>query len=460
MANMLKKGLAIFLAVLLVAVVAACGNSGSNNTSSSTASNAGANNTSNEKSDDTKASDSLEKVALNMWIWHPSPEVWEPIQAAFHEKYPNIEVNVSVYPSLDYQQKAPIALTTGEEIDIVGVQATAFAAQIEPYLEPMEGLMTEYVGSDWESKYSASSIEQAKKITKEFVTAPVGSAGAMVVYYNMGMLKELGLDAPQNYEDLKNIAKVIKEKKPDVMPISLGGREGWVLDEIVLSLLGQQTDQYNQIRYNNASFDTPQYAQAVKDLKQMFDDGVITEDVMDLDYSRSLEIFSKGHAAMFVQGTWESHLLSGPIRTQKQIALEDVGLMAFPSVSGDGTPSIRSFIDIGLGINKSSKHKKEAMDFVRFMTIEEGADMLGDQFIVVPSKTGYTPKVENLTTEEAKASYQRMVDLVQNPSADRNNMSALSGFIGSELQKLILSGQDVETTIDNVQAEFETGKYN
>lgn len=94
------------------------------------------------------------------------------------------------------------------------------------------------------------------------------------------------------------------------------------------------------------------------------------------------------------------------------------------------------------------------------MTIEEGADMLGDQFIVVPSKIGYTPKEGNLTTEEAKASNQRMVDLVQNPSADRNNMSALSGFIGSELQKLILSGQDVDTTIDNVQSEFETGKYN
>lgn len=111
MTKMLKKGLAIFLVVLMVAMVAACGNSGSNNTSSNTANNAGTNTVSKTKSDETKASDSAEKVTLNMWTWQPSPEVWKPILIAFHEKYPNIEVNVSVYPSLDYQQKAPIALT-------------------------------------------------------------------------------------------------------------------------------------------------------------------------------------------------------------------------------------------------------------------------------------------------------------------------------------------------------------
>ncbi|CAM3717292.1 ABC transporter substrate-binding protein [Marinicrinis lubricantis] len=448
MNQMVKRSLAVLLAVFMVVMAAACGNN--DNNSGNNANSSG----------NSEAAGSEEKVSLNMWTWHPSPEVWEPILNKFYEKYPNIKVNVSVYPSLDYQQKVPIALTTGEDIDIVGVQATAFAAQIEPYLEPMDGLMKEYVGADWETKYDASSIEQARKITEEFVTAPVGSAGAMVIYYNMGILKELGLEAPQTYEDLKEIASVLKEKKPDVMPMAIGGKEGWTLDEVVLSLLGQQTDLYNDIRYNQASFNTPEYVQAIQDFKQMFEDGVMTEDVMDLDYSRSLEVFSNGQAAMFVQGTWESYLLSEPIRADKQIALEDVGLMAFPAVSGEGTPSIRSFIDIGLGVTQTSEHKKEAMDFIRFMTLEEGADMLGDQFIVVPSKVGYTPQAETLTSDEAKASYERMVELVQNPSADRNNLSSLSAIIGSELQRVILSGQDIETTVKNIQSEFETGKYN
>src|SRR5690606_28179217 len=116
----------------------------------------------------------------------------------FYEKYPNIHVEVSVYPSLDYQQKAPVALATGEDIDIIGIQATAFASQVEPYLEPMDELMKTYVGDDWESKFEPNAIEQIKKISDQnVVTAPVGSAGAMVIYYNMGLLQELGLPAPE-----------------------------------------------------------------------------------------------------------------------------------------------------------------------------------------------------------------------------------------------------------------------
>lgn len=441
------KGSLALLLVLSFMLLAACGSSNANN--------------GNSTDEGSKDGGSADQVELNMWSWHPSPEVWKPVLDAFYKKYPGIKVNVSIYPSLDYQQKTPIALNTEENIDIIGVQATGFAKQVEPYLANMDELMKQYVGDDWESRYDSGSIEQSKKITDKPVTAPIGSAGSMVIYYNMGLLQELGLNAPSSYEDLKKIAAAVREKKPELLPMAVGGKEGWVLDEIVMSLVGQHSDLFNQIRYEKgASFDTPEYAQGIKDLHTYFQDGIISEDVMDLDYSRSLEVFAKGQAVMFVQGTWESHLLSQPVRESKQINLQDVGMMAFPSVNGTGNPSIRSFIDIGLGVTEYSKHKKEAMDFVRFVTLEEGADMLGDQFIVVPSKTGYSPKEEQLTTPLARESYERMVSLVRNPSADRNNLSSLSDFIGTELQKLVLTDQKAEETVKNIQKEFATGKYN
>ncbi|MCD9024910.1 ABC transporter substrate-binding protein [Cohnella silvisoli] len=449
-----KSAIALVLSVMLVLLLAACGGGNKdNNAASSGSSSPSASPSASE------GSASGEQVTIKYWTWVPSADDYKPIIEAFEKSHPMIKVDLTVMSSLDYQQKLPISLSTGEELDVVGVQPN-MVKQLQPYLEETDGLMKQYVSDDWQSQFDPTSITQAKKLSDPMVMVPVGSTGASFLYYNNKMLQDLGLQAPKSYDDLKNIVKTVKEKRPGVLPLSLGGKEGWILDEIVLTLLTQKSDLFNKIRYKEGGkWDSPEYLEAVKEFKQWIDDGVISQDVIDLDYTRALETFTTGKAAMFIQGSWAASMLSSKYKSTNNIALEDIGLTAIPVMSAGGKPTVRSFLDIGMGVSKNSKHKAEAAEFVKFMTLGEGADVLGKLFVVVPSKVGFTPDLSDLNAT-GQESFKKMQELIASAGADRNNLGSFSSdVVGPELQRMLLTKTPPEDIAKNIQKEFDTGKY-
>lgn len=75
---------------------------------------------------------------------------------------------------------------------------------------------------------------------------------------------------------------------------------------MVLTILAQNSDLYNDIRYNKGGkWDDPKYIQAVKDFKKLFDEGVF-QNMTDVGYGRALQLFDTGKAAVVFQETWEA----------------------------------------------------------------------------------------------------------------------------------------------------------
>lgn len=98
---------------------------------------------------------------------------------------------------------------------------------------------------------------------------------------------------------------------------------------------------------------------AFEGFKKFFDEGIFTKDTLDLDYASATEEFTNGNALVYYMGSWESPLLSKQLREKNGIELEDVGAMALPIVEKDGTASVRSYIDSGIGIVDYSEKKKQ-----------------------------------------------------------------------------------------------------
>ena len=71
---------------------------------------------------------------------------------------------------------------------------------------------------------------------------PMSIHRANWLLYNKKIFDELGLKPPRNVEELLKIAKIIKEKKPDLWPITLGTRDKFTVvflfDTILLSVAG------------------------------------------------------------------------------------------------------------------------------------------------------------------------------------------------------------------------------
>lgn len=401
-----------------------------------------------------------EPITLQFWTWFPPLPTTEKIIAAFEEENPNIDVEITILESTVYQDKLPLSLAAGEQVDLAAIQTSAMVNQVKADLMPLEPLLEAHVGADWASQINEKSVEQSRLLADdgELYILPMGSLGSVVGYYNAEILAEYGLDVPTNNEDFKAFADELAAQNPDILPVVFTGAN-WFQDEIVLTLIGQESPSFfNDIRYGDGRWDDPAYVQVLQEYKQMYDDGILSMDVMDLDYSRSLEIFYTGEAAILLQGTWEAGVLSEPFRQENGIALGDVGLMPLPLLHEEGTPSIRSFIELGMSVPNSAAHPEAAMKLLEFMVLGNGVDEWAPTFINVPGKLGYELPESALTSDAAVDGYNTLVQLVQNPSSDRNNVSAFSAVVGDGIIE-VLNGADAQEVAEKLQAEWESGRY-
>ena len=95
------------------------------------------------------------------------------------------------------------------------------------------------------------------------------NSGSMIGYYNAALLKELGCDVPKTIEEYKVAAEKLKEKYPDKYAGVFAGKDAWVMDEMMLTVLGQQGDYYNQWRYDGADVDSKEYKMAFEGFKKI-----------------------------------------------------------------------------------------------------------------------------------------------------------------------------------------------
>lgn len=450
---MLNHARQVACASLLAAMVAACGGS-AGTTAPATASPESVAPAS------APATANAEPVTLQYWTWFPPLETTQKMIAACEKAIPGIKVETTVLESTAYQDKMPLALSGGEAIDLVAVQTSTMVNQVNDNLTPLEPLLTQTVGADWASQVNPKAIEQSKILADDgqLYILPMGSLGSAVGYYNAEMLKKYGLEVPKTYADFKAFAEKLKAANPDILPAVFTGAN-WFQDEMVLTIIGQtKPNFFNDIRYGTGRWDDPAYVQALKDFKQMYDDGVFTKDLIDIDYSRSLETFYNGQAAILFQGTWEAGVLSESFRQEKGIKLADVGLMPVPVVHDGGTPSIRSFIELGMAVPKNSAHPAEAIKLLQCIVLGDGVDVWGPTFINLPSKLSYQVNPADLTSDAAREGYKTLVQLVANPSSDRNNVSAFSAVVGDGIIEVI-NGADPQAVATKLQQEWESGRY-
>ena len=64
-----------------------------------------------------------EQITLNYWTWFPSKDQIQETVDAFEKENPDIKINMTVMESKAFQEKVPLALSTEEDIDVIGVPA-------------------------------------------------------------------------------------------------------------------------------------------------------------------------------------------------------------------------------------------------------------------------------------------------------------------------------------------------
>ncbi|MDC7231661.1 MAG: extracellular solute-binding protein, partial [Spirochaetales bacterium] len=322
-------------------------------------------------------------------------------------------------------------------------------------MEPLDAYFESIDGAGWENQFNALDMEISRGQTKSeellFVTA--GRLGSAIGLYNAKMFEELGLSVPETYDDMKAVAATIRDQRPGVLPVVFTG-DGWFIDEMLLTVVAQESDLFNEIRYEGGSFTDPRFVQALKDFNMMFQDGVF-ENMTDIGYGRSLELFDTGKAAILYQGTWETARLSSTFREKNGIKLENVGAMAMPVMRDSGKATLRAYTELGYAVSNSSKNKEAAVKLVHFLTAGEGMDIMNQGMFLIPNNKTSSMPDSLFNSDEGREGWGLVQKLVAESTSHRNNLSGFSNTAGQIVQMMIGGQLTPEKTAEMIQQEFE-----
>jgi raffinose/stachyose/melibiose transport system substrate-binding protein len=404
------------------------------------------------------------KITLNLWAWSGAPNAasLQRAVAGYEAAHPNITVKINQIASDDFKAKVPLALNGGQQIDVLAVQPNLFADQISGKLLPLSSWQ-KYLPSGTLDKFTPLSIEQNKKLYSDgkVYSVPFAVSGSAVGYYNADILAKLGVQPPQTWDDVVKLAGLLKQKLPGVAPIVMpSGSDSWFQDEFVLTLVGQSDPTFfNNVRYNNGKWDTPSYVAAVTEYQKLYQEGALSKNLLDVNYANAMQLFDTGKAAIVFNGSWESTLLSSSFRQANKINIADVGAMPAPTSGDPSTRSLRSFLDVTLGIPKNSKHVQADASLIAYLTTGDGVNKWAQDLGEIPAVAGWTPPSGVLTTPASQQGFTTIETLLANPHSDRNNLSAFSGQVGTRLLQ-VANGQDPAKAVSAMQADLDSGKYN
>ncbi|MGC0419924.1 ABC transporter substrate-binding protein [Embleya sp. AB8] len=409
-------------------------------------------------SGDDKATSADGKVTLKYWTWFPTDATLKKTIAAFEASHPNIKVDLQLNTNSDYQKKLPLALNSGQKLDLVGVQASAMADQLANKLTPVTDLG---IGDDVLGQVAPAALAQSRKLVKDgkLYFIPMGRLGSAAMFYNKDLLDKAGVTTvPKTMAELKDAVAKVKQSTPDTIPVAMAG-DSWFQDEVALTIAGQTAPTlFDDIRYNKGRWDDERYIGALRDYAGLYKDGTLGKDTLDLDGTRATQLFATGKSAFYFGGTWDAGMLSPTYRQANKIEIKDVGAAALPLVNPAGTPSLRGFIETGLAVPKNAKHPKEAAELLKFLTVGDGVQVWGADLGLIPVKQNFVLPPDVLTSDAGRTGYTAIQDLVAKPASDRNNMSDFSTITGDTVKKVI-QGSDPKSEAKKLQDEFTSGRY-
>lgn len=164
-----------------------------------------------------------------------------------------------------------------------------------------------------------------------------------------------------------------------------------------------------------------------------------------LDYSAMLQMFASGQAALFLGGSWE-------ISTFEDMGADpaNVGWFAPPVVNAGDRLQYCFHVDIGVGVNKNTKHMDEALEYLKWVAGAEYAQALMNE---LPGFFSYTPVDAKIVDPLARAMFDVIADSEPTVRTVWEGLSAQAPS-GNELMGVALPGMMVDKYTPREAAAF------
>ncbi|OXL86105.1 hypothetical protein BCV73_25755 [Paenibacillus sp. SSG-1] len=328
---------------------------------------------------------------LTMWTWKVAYTPGIEAAAKLYEEKTGVKVDVETFtPDDTYRQKFQAAANSKNLPDVVNWWATA-GDSIEGSVLELSGevgddVLSKYYGTamdpikvtqsqvdSWQKDKNATTVQKSLK-AGQFYGLPLDIGGFFTFYGNKQLIEKAGLtaEAPKTWEEFVTMMETIKSKT-GTPGLVFGAKtsdlwENWAGSALAIMYGGPQS--YIDLLERKAKMSDPEHLPVVQAVKTLADKDLLMPGILSTDIDGADQAFAAGKAAFDLGGSFTmSTLLAMGMKP------EDIVTFPVPPIDGSKITSWTTdpFTLTMLSVNKDSKNKDAALDFIKYMTTDPDA---------------------------------------------------------------------------------------
>lgn len=359
-------------AALSVSMLAGCsGNNANNEVAATTAPAAG-------NAANASAEPSQEPVTLKwaLWDWEATA-YYKPLIDAYKAAHPNVTIEYVDLGSTDYMTMLSTQLSGGADLDVLTIKDIPGYSNLvkQNHLEPLKSYMS--TNSIDPSLYGGT-VEQIE-VGGEVYALPFRS-DFWVVYYNKALFDKAGVEYPSNDMTFDQYDELARKMTSGSGSEKVYGAHyhTWRSAVQLFGIL----DGKNTVVGGNYDFLKPTYERILKEQE----DGIVMDyATLKTSSTHYSGVFYNNSVAMMNMGSWFIATQIEKVKSGESQSTE-WGIVKYPHPDGVEAGTTLGTIT-SLAVNQKSKHKEAALEFMNFVTGEEGAKVI--------ASTGTIPAIKN-----------------------------------------------------------------
>jgi raffinose/stachyose/melibiose transport system substrate-binding protein len=303
-------------------------------------------------------------------------QIWDKYQAA----HPGIAIEREDLFNDPFHNKTEAYAASGQLPAVLyawpsGRSTTLYSQGLLKDLTPLirkDGLASKYIPLATDpSQFAAGRVG--------ILTLAVTSSHAF--YVNTEVLKDAGLAPAKTYTELVAQVPVLKAKGYET--VLMANQDTWVMQSCLFSMIagrfcGPGWDQ--KISNGQAKFTDSNFVNALKFVKQLYDDGVLSKSTLSTDYGSVVGLFASNKGAYLIDGDWRvGAFITDKSTGQALISPErqnNIQITVFPDIPGAQiNKSTSGILGTGWGISAAipsgSAEEAAAWELVKWLSGEE-----------------------------------------------------------------------------------------
>lgn len=312
-----------------------------------------------------------------LWDWEATA-YYKPLIDAYEAKNPNVKIEYLDLGSSEYQTMLGIQLTGGDDsIDVVTVKDIPGYNTLQKAGQLVD--LTSYIKSSGIDTSVYGGTTEQITVNNALYALPFRS-DFWVLFYNKDLFDKAGVPYPSNDMTFEQYDALARKMTSGTGSNKVYGSHyhTWRSTIQLFGIL----DGKNTIVDGKYEFLKPWYETILKQQNDGICQSYASLKTTSTHYSG---VFYNNSVAMMNMGSWFIATLINKIAAG-EADCKNWGIVKYPHPNGIAAGTTLGTIT-SLGVSKASKHQAEALDFVKFVTGDEGAEVI--------AKTGTFPAIKN-----------------------------------------------------------------